>query len=98
MHRGKLNYVNADSETRPLTIVCLATYFKAAILFASAKRLGCNVILVTKEKCSRRLAAQKSDRLIARCQRCWSAVDDRPYRFHQPKVKVDRWWRLKSLT
>jgi len=37
-------------ETRPLNIVCLATYFKGGDFIRECKRLGCNVILITKEK------------------------------------------------
>ena len=33
-----------------LTIVCLATYFKGGEFIRECKRLGCNVILITKEK------------------------------------------------
>lgn len=39
-----------ESATRPLNIVCLATYFKGGDFIRECKRLGCNVILVTKEK------------------------------------------------
>ena len=39
-----------ESDTRPLNIVCLATYFKGGDFIRECKRLGCNVILVTKEK------------------------------------------------
>ena len=38
------------SEARPLNIICLATYFKGGDFIRECKRLGCNVILVTKEK------------------------------------------------
>ena len=38
------------SEARPLNIVCLATYFKGGDFIRECKRLGCNVILITKEK------------------------------------------------
>ncbi|MEK6279057.1 MAG: ATP-grasp domain-containing protein [Acidobacteriota bacterium] len=38
------------SETRPLNIICLATYFKGGDFIRECKRLGCNVTLVTKEK------------------------------------------------
>lgn len=37
-------------ESRPLNIVCLATYFKGGDFIRECKRLGCNVILITKEK------------------------------------------------
>ncbi|MGH9873638.1 MAG: ATP-grasp domain-containing protein [Pyrinomonadaceae bacterium] len=39
-----------QSESRPINIVCLATYFKGGDFIRECKRLGCNVILVTKEK------------------------------------------------
>jgi biotin carboxylase len=39
-----------DTEPQPLTIVCLATYFKGGDFIRECKRLGCRVILVTKEK------------------------------------------------
>lgn len=39
-----------DSEDRPLNIVCLATYFKGGDFIRECKRLGCRVILITKEK------------------------------------------------
>ncbi|HCX31276.1 MAG TPA: ATPase [Blastocatellia bacterium] len=38
------------SETRPLNVLCLATYFKGGDFIRECKRLGCNVILITKEK------------------------------------------------
>src|ERR1051325_2097743 len=39
-----------ESQTRPLNIVCFATYFKGGDFIRECKRLGCKVILVTKEK------------------------------------------------
>jgi biotin carboxylase len=39
-----------QSDTRPLNVVCLATYFKGGDFIRECKRLGCNVILITKEK------------------------------------------------
>jgi biotin carboxylase len=39
-----------QSEAQPLTIVCLATYFKGGDFIRECKRLGCTVILITKEK------------------------------------------------
>lgn len=39
-----------ESNPQPLTIVCLATYFKGGDFIRECKRLGCRVILVTKEK------------------------------------------------
>ncbi|HKB68374.1 MAG TPA: hypothetical protein VKC61_21115, partial [Pyrinomonadaceae bacterium] len=39
-----------ESAARPLNIVCLATYFKGGDFIRECKRLGCNVILITKEK------------------------------------------------
>jgi biotin carboxylase len=37
-------------EARPLNIICLATYFKGGDFIRECKRLGCRVILITKEK------------------------------------------------
>jgi biotin carboxylase len=39
-----------ETEVRPLNIICLATYFKGGDFIRECKRLGCNVILITKEK------------------------------------------------
>jgi biotin carboxylase len=39
-----------ESESRPLNVVCLATYFKGAQFIRECKSNGCNVILITKEK------------------------------------------------
>lgn len=36
--------------TRPLNIICLATYFKGADFIRECKAHGCHVVLVTKEK------------------------------------------------
>src|SRR5579859_2758666 len=36
-------------ETKPITLVCLASYFKGSAFLRSAKHLGCKVILVAKE-------------------------------------------------
>jgi biotin carboxylase len=40
----------SELETRPLTIICLATYFKGGDFIRECKSLGCHVILITKEK------------------------------------------------
>jgi biotin carboxylase len=37
------------AHLRPLTLVCLASYFKGGAFLESAKRLGCTVILIAKE-------------------------------------------------
>lgn len=37
-------------ESRPLNILCLATYFKGSDFIRECKQRGCHVILVTKEK------------------------------------------------
>lgn len=37
------------ADTRPLTLVCLASYFKGSAFLQAAKRLGCTVILIAKE-------------------------------------------------
>ncbi|HEY8185723.1 MAG TPA: ATP-grasp domain-containing protein [Pyrinomonadaceae bacterium] len=39
-----------ETETRPLNFICLATYFKGGDFIRECKRLGCSVIVVTKEK------------------------------------------------
>ena len=39
-----------ESESRPLNIICLATYFKGGDFIRECKRLGCHVVLITKEK------------------------------------------------
>lgn len=39
-----------EAPARPLNIICLATYFKGGDFIRECKRLGCNVILITKEK------------------------------------------------
>ena len=39
-----------ETETRPINIICLATYFKGGDFIRECKRLGCKVILITKEK------------------------------------------------
>lgn len=39
-----------QTETRPLNVICLATYFKGGDFIRECKRQGCNVILITKEK------------------------------------------------
>ncbi len=40
----------SESAPRPLNIICLATYFKGGDFIRECKRLGCNVVLITKEK------------------------------------------------
>jgi biotin carboxylase len=42
--------VMTETETRPLTFVCLASYFKGAEFMRECKRENCRVILVTREK------------------------------------------------
>jgi biotin carboxylase len=37
-------------ETHDLNVICLASYFKGGDFMRECKRLGCNVILVTREK------------------------------------------------
>jgi hypothetical protein len=39
-----------EAQQRPLTFVCLASYFKGAEFMRECKRQGCRVILVTREK------------------------------------------------
>lgn len=40
----------SESATRPLNVICLATYFKGGDFIRECKRQGCHVILITKEK------------------------------------------------
>lgn len=37
------------TENRPLTILCLASYYKGAAFIQAAKQLGCTVLLITRE-------------------------------------------------
>lgn len=39
-----------EPESPPLNMICLATYFKGGDYIRECKRLGCHVVLVTKEK------------------------------------------------
>ena len=39
-----------ETPARPLNVICLATYFKGGDFIRECKRLGCDVILITKEK------------------------------------------------
>jgi biotin carboxylase len=38
------------TASRPLNIICLATYFKGGDFIRECKQRGCNVVLITKEK------------------------------------------------
>jgi biotin carboxylase len=40
----------SDPATRPLNVVCLATYFKGVDFIRECKSRGCQVVLITKEK------------------------------------------------
>lgn len=40
----------SDPDARPLTVVCLATYFKGVDFIRECKSHGCQVVLITKEK------------------------------------------------
>ena len=37
------------SDQRPLTLLCLASYFKGAAFLKAAKQLGCTVLVITRE-------------------------------------------------
>ena len=39
-----------QSKTTPLNVICLATYFKGVEFIRECKRMGANVVLITKEK------------------------------------------------
>ncbi len=41
---------DTNSEKRPVTILCLASYFKGTTFLTAAKQAGCQVVLVTREK------------------------------------------------
>lgn len=41
---------NTSSEKAPVTILCLASYFKGTTFLTAAKKAGCRVVLVTREK------------------------------------------------
>ena len=38
------------TQSRPLNVICLATYFKGGDFIRECKHRGCNVVLITKEK------------------------------------------------
>ena len=40
----------AETDRRPLNIICLATYFKGVDFIRECKAHGCNTVLITKEK------------------------------------------------
>lgn len=40
----------SDANAAPVTILCLASYFKGTTFLTAAKRAGCRVVLVTREK------------------------------------------------
>lgn len=42
--------VNPEANKQPLTILCLASYFKGTTFLTAAKEAGCRVVLVTREK------------------------------------------------
>jgi hypothetical protein len=37
-------------NSRPLNVICLATYFKGGDFIRECKQRGCNVVLITREK------------------------------------------------
>jgi biotin carboxylase len=79
------------SESRPPTIVCLATYFKGVDFIRECKRLGCRVILVTKEKMLHENWPRESlDDLIAVPNDAGPALMIDLTAFIARKVKVDR--------
>jgi biotin carboxylase len=79
------------SEIRPPTIVCLATYFKGGDFIRECKRLGCRVILITKEKMLQEDWPRESlDDLIAVPNDAGPALMIDLTAFIARKVKVDR--------
>ena len=74
------------SETAPLNIICLATYFKGVDFIRECKRLGAHVVLITKEKMLKEDWPRESlDDLIAAAKRCGPAAVHRPGSFSGPE-------------
>ncbi len=81
----------SESEARPLNIVCLATYFKGGDFIRECKRLGCSVILITKEKMLQEDWPRNSlDDLIAVPNDAGPALMIDLTAFIARKMKVDR--------
>ena len=79
------------SDSRPPTIVCLATYFKGGDFIRECNQLGCRVILVTKEKMLQEDWPRESlDDLIAVPNDAGPALMIDLTAFIARKVKVDR--------
>ena len=80
-----------ETATRPLNIVCLATYFKGADFIRECKEHGCNVVLVTKEKMLREDWPRESlDDLIAVPNDAGPALFIDLLAFLARKAQVDR--------
>ncbi len=80
-----------ETATRPLNIICLATYFKGGDFLRECKRLGSHVILVTKEKMLNEDWPRESlDDLIAVPNDAGPALMIDLAAFISRKVKVDR--------
>src|SRR3954469_10306660 len=77
--------------TRPLNIVCLATYFKGADFIRECKAHGCHVVLITKEKMLQEPWPRESlDDLIAVPNDAGPALFIDLVAFLSRKMRVDR--------
>jgi biotin carboxylase len=80
-----------EPESLPVTIICLATYFKGGDFIRECKRLGCRVILITKEKMLQEDWPRESlDDLIAVPNDAGPALMIDLTAFIARKLKVDR--------
>ncbi|MDQ6653754.1 MAG: ATP-grasp domain-containing protein [Acidobacteriota bacterium] len=80
-----------ESGACPLNVICLATYFKGGDFIRECKRLGCHVILITKEKMLREDWPHESlDDLIAVPNDAGPALFIDLIAFLARKVKPDR--------
>ena len=80
-----------EAITRPLNIICLATYFKGADFIRECRTHGCNVILITKEKMLHEDWPRESlDDLIAVPNDAGPALFIDLVAFLSKKMKVDR--------
>ena len=81
----------SHTESRPLNIICLATYFKGTDFIRECKAHGCGVILITKEKMLREDWPRESlDDLIAVPNDAGPALFIDLLAFIARKTKIDR--------
>src|ERR1044072_2420924 len=88
----------AETENRPLNIICLATYFKGADFIRECKAHGCHVILITKEKVLHEDWPRESlDDLIAVPNDAGPALFIDLLAFLGRKMKIDRGVALEEF-